>query len=152
MKITKYVTPVSQLDAVFDRLGLGLPAVDRFFSETSSSADSAWSSARLPRTNIRETDDAYVFTMEMPGLSREQVEVNIEGDTLIIKGEKSEKSEPADEKGLLRREYRATRFERTFGVGDSIDREQVRAKMENGILTVTLPKVAEKVGRKIDVA
>ena len=46
----------------------------------------------------------------------------------------------------------ATRFERTFHVGNAFDRDQVRAKMEDGILTVTLPKSAEKVGRKIDVA
>src|SRR5262245_41928335 len=133
MKITKYVTPASQLDAVFDRLGFGLPSVDRFFAEVGS--PDATSPARLPRTNIREEDSAYVFTMEMPGLSREHVEVNIEGDTLVVKGEKTETSEksettePAGDKGLLRREFRATRFERTFTVGDAIDRERVRAKM-----------------------
>ncbi len=149
MKITKYVAPVSPLDAVFDRLGFGLPAIDRFFGETGELDENAWSAVRLPRTNIRETDDAYLFTMEMPGLGRQDVDVNIEGDTLVIKGGKSETSE---DKGLLRREYRATRFERTFTVGNAIDREHVKAKMEDGILTVTLPKSAEKVGRKIDVA
>jgi HSP20 family protein len=149
MKITKYVAPVSPLDAVFDRLGFGLPAIDRFFGEASDVGEEGWSAVRLPRTNIRETDDSYVFTMEMPGLSRQNVEVNIEGDTLVVKGEKTEQSE---EKGLLRREYRASRFERTFTVGNAIDRDHVKAKMEEGILTVTLPKSAEKVGRKIDVA
>ena len=87
--------------------------------------------------------------MEMPGLTRENIEVNIEGDTLLVKGERTEKHE---EKGYLRREYRAARFERTFNVGAGIDREKVKAKMEDGILTVTLPKSPEKVGRKIDVA
>ncbi len=149
MKITKYVSPVSPLDAVFDRLGFGLPALDRFFGDAGHATEAGWTTARLPRTNIHETEDSYVFTMEMPGLSREQVEVNIEGDTLVIKGEKSEQSE---EKGLLRREYRATRFERTFTVGNAVDRERVKAKMEDGILMVTLPKSPEKVGRKIDVA
>jgi hypothetical protein len=145
MKITKYVTPVSQLDAVFDRLGLGLPAVDRLFSETSSSADSAWSSARLPpRTFGRPTtptclhDDAGA----LPGDP-----VNIEGDTLVIEARSGSRTY-----GQACAAVSRDALERTFGVGDSIDREQVRAKIENGILTVTLPKVAEKVGRKIDVA
>lgn len=148
MKITKYVAPVSPLDAVFDRLGFGLPAIDRFFGETGATEE-GWTAVRLPRTNVHESEDSYIFTMEMPGLGRQHIEVNIEGDTLVVKGEKSEQSE---EKGLLRREYRASRFERTFNVGNAIDRERVKAKMEDGILTVTLPKSPEKVGRKIDVA
>lgn len=147
MKITKYVAPASPFDAVFDRLGWGLPALDRLFTE--SNGGESWTSVRLPRTNVHETDDAFHFTMEMPGLARENVEINLEGDILIVKGEKSEQSE---EKGLVRREYQATHFERTFNVGNAIDRDKVKAKMENGILTVTLPKTAERVGRKIDVA
>lgn len=147
MKITKYVAPASPFDAVIDRLGWGLPALDRLFSE--SNGNENWTAVRLPRTNVHETDDAFVFTMEMPGLGRENVEINLEGDTLVIKGERAQQSE---EKGVVRREYQATRFERTFHIGNAVDREHVKAKMEDGILTVTLPKTAEKVGRKIDVA
>jgi HSP20 family protein len=151
MKITKYITPASQLDSVFDRLGL--PAFDRFFGDVNIESPQNWATVRLPRTNIRESEQAFEFTMEMPGLSKEHVEVNVEGDVLTIKGAKSESSpEQSVEKGVLRREFRATRFERTFNIGDAIDRENVKAKMENGILTVTLPKSAEKVGRKVDVA
>ena len=150
MKITKYVAPVSPFDAVIDRLGWGLPALDRLFSE--SNGGESWTSVRLPRTNVRETDDAFVFTMEMPGLGRENVEISLEGDTLVVKGEKSDKSEQSEDKGVVRREYQSTRFERTFHVGDAIDRGKVKAKMTDGILTVTLPKTPERVGRKIDVA
>ncbi len=152
MKVTKYISPASSIDAVFDRLGFGLPAIDRYLGDVANEAARGVTPVRLPRTNIQETDSAFVFTMEMPGLSREHVEVNIEHDTLVVKGGHAEQSEPTDEKGLLRREYRVSRFERTFHVGDAVDRDQVRAKMENGILTVTLPKSPEKVGRKIDVA
>lgn len=148
MKVTKYVAPVSPLDAVFDRLGFGLPTMERYFGDVSGNANEAWTAVRLPRTNVSETEDSFVLSMEMPGLTREHIEVNIEGDTLIVKGGKSEQSE---EKGLVRREFRSTRFERTFTVGNAIDRERVKAKMENGILTVTIPKSPEKVGRKIDV-
>jgi HSP20 family protein len=147
MKITKYEAPVSPIEAVFDRLNWGFPMLDRFFTE--GNGEEGWGAVRLPRTNVRETDDAFVFTMEMPGLTRENVEVNIEGDTLVVKGEKSEKHE---EKGLIRREYRAARFERSFTVGHGIDRDKVKAKMEDGILTVSLPKTPEKIGRKIEVA
>jgi len=146
MKIMNYQSPVSPLDAVFDRLNWGFPMIDRLVAD--GNGEEGWAAVRLPRTNVQETDDAFVFSMEMPGLTRENVDVNIEGDTLIVKGEKSEQKE---EKGLIRREYRASRFERTFNV-TGIDRDQIKAKMEDGILTVTLPKTPEKIGKKIEVA
>ena len=147
MKVVKYETPVSPIDRLFDRLNWGLPALDRFFNDSEVNEE-GWAAIRMPRTNVQEVDDAFIFTMEMPGLDKQDVSVNIEGDTLIVKGEKSEKQE---EKGVIRREYRSTRFERSFNVS-GINREGVKAKMEHGILTVTLPKTPEKVGRKIDIA
>jgi len=150
MKIIKHenqISPfVSPLDVLFERLNWGPPVLDRTFSDFENEA--ARISTRLPRTNVQETDEAYVLTLEMPGLSKENVEVNFENDTLIIKGEKSEQKE---EKGVVRREYHSARFERTFNV-KGINRDQVSAKMENGILIVTLPKGPEHLGRKIDVA
>ncbi|HEU4929110.1 MAG TPA: Hsp20/alpha crystallin family protein [Candidatus Krumholzibacteria bacterium] len=149
MKITKYVAPVSPIDAVFDRLGFGLPAIDRFFGDLDSTGESGWSAVRLPRTNVAEIENAYVFTLEMPGLSREQVEVNIEGDTLMVKGGVTQQAETQE--GVLRSEFRASRFERTFKIGDRIDRDHVKAKMQDGILTITLPKSPENVGRKVEI-
>ncbi len=154
MKVTKYESPLSPLEAALDRWGFptveratwGLPLIDRIFTDSNGEA---WSTARLPKTNVAETEDAYLFTIEMPGLKKENVEVNFEGDTLIVKGESSEKKE---EKGVIRREYHSTRFERTFGIGPGVDREKVMAKMEDGILTVTLPKSQERIGRKIEIA
>ena len=147
MKLIKYETPVNPMDRLFDRLNWGLPAIDRFFNE-GESTEEGWASIRLPRTNVQEADDAFVFTMEMPGLDKQDVSVNIEGDTLIVKGERTEKHE---EKGVIRREYRSARFERSFNV-NGVNREGVKARMEHGILTVTLPKTPEKVGKKIDIA
>lgn len=148
MKVMKYEAPTSPIDRLFDRLNWGIPTIDRLFNDGEMSEEGWATTIRLPRTNIQETEDAYVFTMEMPGLDKKDVSVNIEGDTLIVKGEKSEQHE---EKGLIRREYRSARFERSFSV-NGINREGVRALMENGILTVTLPKTPEKVGRKIEIA
>ena len=106
---------------------------------------------RVPRANIQETENAYILELEMPGLSREDVEVSYEKDTLIIKGEKREKTEKKEEgKGVVRREYHS-RFERSFQV-HGVDTEGIQAKMENGTLAVTLPKSRERLGRKISVS
>lgn len=147
MRLTKW-TPLTPIDTVFDRMNWGFPALEKFFEDMTPSEGS--SVLRLPRTNIRETDSDYVFTMEMPGVSKNEVEVHVEGDSLVIKGGHEE--EKHDEKGVIRREFRSTRYERTFTIGTDIDREKIKAGMENGVLTVTLPKSAAKVGRKVEVS
>ena len=152
MKVIKHenqVSPyLSPFDSLFDRLNWGLQALNRVFSDFENETGSL--ATRLPRTNIQETDNAYVLTLEMPGLSREDVEVTFENETLIVKGETREKTEQKEEKGVVRREYHS-RFERSFNV-HGIDPDNVSAKMENGILVVTLPKSRERLGRKISVS
>ncbi len=146
MKLVKYTRPV---DRTLDPFGWNLPSiVDRFLQEFTG--DDAWSSVRIPRTNIRETDSAWEFVMEMPGVSKKDVEVAVEGDRLVVRAESKSHREQED-RDLVRREFQAYRYERDFGIGTDVDRDKIRAHMENGILTVTLPKVPEKVGRKVEV-
>lgn len=148
MKVIKHENQVSPFDALFDRTW-GLPALNRIFSDFENETGL---STRTPRTNIQETDNAYILELEMPGLSRGDVEVSYENDTLIIKGEKTVNEDKKEDggKGVVRREYH-TRFERSFTV-HGVDADQISAKMENGILGVTLPKSRERLGRKIDVS
>lgn len=146
MKLIK-TTRMNPLDSVFDRFQLGMPLLEGFF-EPVESANGEHTPLRLPSTNISETDDAFVFTLEMPGVKKNEIEVTLEGDVLTVKGGNTTKTES---KGVLRREIRSTRFERSFTVGNDVDREKIKAKLEDGILTVTLPKAAERLGRKIDI-
>ena len=143
-QMSPYASP---LDAIFERLNWGLPTLDRF----ADFDDNGQLSARLPRTNVQESDNAFVLELEMPGLAKSDVEVSYENDTLLIKGEKKETKEETQKSGVVRREYHATRYERSFNV-HGIDRDKVSAKMDNGILYVTLPKSSERMGRKIDVS
>lgn len=149
MKVIKHENQIqpyaSPFDALFDRLNWSFP---RMFSEFEN--ETGQLATRTPRTNVQETENAYVLTLEMPGLSREDVEVSYENDTLIVKGDREEKTENKETRGVVRREYHS-RFERSFNV-HGIDSEQVSAKMENGILVVTLPKSRERLGRKISVS
>ena len=146
MKLVRY-NPYNPIDRVFDNLSRGLfPSIHEFLGD-----ESRWPATddlRLPRTNISETEDNFVFTLEMPGLTKKDVEVSIEDDALVVKGERTEKQE---DKGLVRREIRSTKYERSFSLGNAIEQDQIKAKMENGVLTLTLPKKPDKVGRKVDV-
>jgi len=126
-----------------NEFGLSFPALSSWLNE------SAESLIRRPLTNIHETDDAFILTVEVPGLDKNEVDVSVENDELVISGERTEKSES---KGILRREIRSSKFRRSFSLGDAIDRDNIKAKMDKGVLTVTLHKAAEKVGRKVDVS
>ena len=120
------------------------PLLRQWF-EPESRGDEA---ARLPMTNVHETDKDFVLTMEMPGVEKKNVTVNIEDDQIVVTGEKTEKTET---EGMLRREIRSEKFRRSFRLGKSIDNDNIKAKLENGVLEVTLPKRAESVGREISV-
>ena len=148
MKLVKCHPHHGPFDALFENVNRGFyPARSTGTAEAREDV-----SQRLPRTNIEETDSAYVLTVEMPGLSKKDVEVLLEGDTLTIKGERVADKDEKAEKGFLRREIRSTKFERSFSLGNEVDPEDIKAKMEDGILTVTLSRKSEKVGRKVDVA
>ena len=145
MTLIKY-RPATQIDTLFDRLARDVwPAWSRAFE------DSGDPELQLPRTNITETEKDYVFTLEMPGLSKKDVEVTVENDTLTVKGEKMDKSEKKDGNGFLRREIRSSKFERSFSLGEVVDQENIRAKMVEGVLTITVPKKGDTVGRKVNV-
>jgi len=103
---------------------------------------------RIPRTNVNETDKAFILTMEMPGIDKKEITVALENDQVVVTGERTEKHES---EGLLRREIRSEKFRRSFRLDSKIDAEGVKAALDNGLLKVTLPKKAESVGRKISV-
>jgi HSP20 family protein len=147
MKVVKCHRPFEVFDSLFDSWNRGLvPAVPRVDDEDASKASPA---LRLPRTNVEEKDGSYVFTMEMPGLTKVDVDVSLENDVLTVKGERT--VEKNESEGWLRREIRSSKFERSFSLGNEVDQESIKAKMENGVLTVTLPKRSDKIGRKVDV-
>lgn len=147
MNLVKFNT-LNPIDRLFDELNRGWLLPFHGFGNGDLWSEDA-EAMRLPKTNIQENDDSYVFSMEMPGLDKKDVEVTLENDVLTVKGERTEKTEA---KNLLRREIRSTKFERSFRVGEGIEQNEIKAKMENGMLIVTLPKKPEKVGRKVDVS
>jgi len=95
------------------------------------------------RTNVSETDTEVRITAELPGIERDDVDVEITGDTLTIQGEKAaETSETGGEEGreFRRLERHSGSFRRTTRLPFEIDPETVTAEISNGVLTVTVPK------------
>ena len=101
-----------------------------------------------PPTDLYETEDAYVVESELPGFSRDDIQVSLEDGTLSISGRREETTEG---KSFRRRERAEGRFERRFRLPRSVKAEEVEARMENGILRVQVPKAEEARSRKIEV-
>ena len=98
-------------------------------------------------TDIYETDDALTVVMEIPGVEKKDVEVNVENDVLQVEGRvdftKYEGLEP------LYTEYNVGHFARSFTLSNRIDQQQITAQLEDGVLTLTLKKAKEAMPRKI---
>lgn len=101
----------------------------------------------LPATDIKETEQAYTLCVELPGLTREDVDISVEGDVLQLQGHKAEEKEDA---GATYRvsERRFGRFERSFPLPQDVDRGAIEASFQDGVLKVTLPRTAAAVEQK----
>ena len=102
-----------------------------------------------PAASIVEDGDAYRLQVEMPGVNKEGLEISVENNELTILGRRSL---PSVEGTLVHRESRAENFRRTFELDPSIDTSKVAAKIEQGILTLRLPKAEQVKPRKIAVS
>jgi HSP20 family protein len=103
----------------------------------------------VPTTDIFETEDALTVVMEVPGVNKEAVDISVENDVLKIEA----KIDPSKYDGMepLYTEYNVGHFARSFTLSNKIDRQQIGAKLEDGILTLTLTKTKEATPRKISI-
>jgi len=122
--------------------------LDRIFYGTAKprSEGGTWT----PPVDIYETSDAYVLHADLPGLNKEDIEVQLVENQISIRGSRK-REERAEEKGFRRYERAEGRFERNFRIKEGVDPAKVEAKFENGVLTVTLPKPEEAKPRQIEV-
>ncbi len=105
----------------------------------------------VPAVDMYETDTEVVIRAELPGVKREDIQVNAEKNVITIRGESKEEEE-TEESGYYRRELRYGSFSRTLPTPTDINHENVTAKFEDGILTIRAPKTEEEPsGRTVEV-
>lgn len=92
-----------------------------------------------PGFEIRETDDAFVFRADMPGLRNEDIDISMIGNQLMISG-KREQEQQQDEGRYHTYERAYGSFARVFALPDSVDVDNIRAELSNGVLTLSVPK------------
>ena len=105
--------------------------------------------ALRPRVTIREEQDAFHVDAEMPGVTKDSLQVELDKDTLKLVGRK-----PARlvEGRILHQETAAGEYRRQFVLGREVDRNRIAAKVVDGVVTVTLPKVEEVKPRLIQIS
>lgn len=132
MTMVKLHSPAQKhINNIFDELFNELPA----FGKTVNNLFS-------PAVNILETSDAYHLEVNAPGRNKEDFIVSVDKGLLTISYEKKEETTNEDVK-VVRREFNAQSFKRSFTVDEKINTETIQAKYENGLLKLLLPKKAD---------
>ena len=99
----------------------------------------------LMKTDVREMDGSYELDVDLPGFKKDEVNVELKNGYLTIQAAKGLDKEEQDKKGkYIRQERYAGACSRSFYVGEDVEPEEVSAKFEDGILTISVPKAAKK--------
>jgi HSP20 family protein len=105
--------------------------------------------ATAPSVNILEDEKEYKIEVAAPGMDKNDFNVHLSnGNQLVVRMEKNTDNEQKDGKKYLHREFSYTHFEQTFTLADNINKDNITADVNNGVLTVTLPKLDEEAKAK----
>ena len=142
----RYSDPFSSLraemDSLFDSFMSGLPAFPAMFG---TSGDRGF--ALTPQMDVRETDKEIVVEAELPGIDEKDVSLALQDGVLTIRGEKKhEHDEERENYRMMERRYGS--FQRSLRLPDTVDEDRVEARFDNGVLTVSLPKRPEAIGKQ----
>lgn len=104
-----------------------------------------------PRIDVKETNENYVVTADLPGIAEKDVEVSVSGRQLTISGQRTEEREEKEGERYYAYEREHGRFSRMFTLPDGVDAEHIQAELKNGVLTVTVPKIAGAQAKRIPI-
>lgn len=135
---TQAPTSWRQINRVLDET-LGLVNGDGWF-------DRAWA----PAVDVTEDSKSYRVVLEVPGVKPEDVKIDLDGNRLIVSGEKRHEGEEQTDR-MHRFERRFGNFSRTFTLPDTVNADAIEARAQNGVLTLVLPKVEKAQPRSIPV-
>lgn len=126
--------------------------VDSFFGNNVAGMNEDVSNRSwTPPVDIQETADSYRLYAELPGLTKENIEITLENNVLRLSGErKFEKDAQKDNYHRIERTYGA--FARSFTLPNQVNSEGVQAQFENGVLTITAPKAEQAKPRRISIS
>jgi HSP20 family protein len=140
------LAPWAEFESFQDRLErmLGRP-----FQRALAEEPMAWA----PAVDLKETDAEFVMTAEFPGMTEKEITIDVEQNTLTLRGEKKSEHEEKREKNgrwhVVERSWGA--FERSFTLPSTVDAQKIKAEFKDGLLTIHLPKREKSNARRIPI-
>ena len=130
--------------------------LDNAFNDLFSESALSRMNSTAPAVNVKDTENAYVMEVAVPGIKKEFCRVNIDddGNLEIAIENKLEHKEENKKEHYLRREFSYSNYQQSYILPEDVDREKISAKVLNGVLEIELPKVVkseQKVQRKIEI-
>ena len=130
--------------------------LDNAFNDLFSDSALSRMNSTAPAVNVKDTENAYVMEVAVPGIKKEFCRVNIDddGNLEIAIENKLEHKEENKKEHYLRREFSYSNYQQSYILPEDVDREKISAKVQNGVLAIELPKVVkneQKVQRKIEI-
>ena len=128
---------------------------DRFFNEVFSDffgANEPWTKKMgAMSTDIQEIHDHFVFSIDMPGVKKEDIKVEVKKGNLIVSATRKHEAEKGEIGQFLRRERSYGEFSRAFSLTDELDSESIEATYQDGVLHLAVPKRSEKEAKLVDI-
>ncbi len=147
-----FLVPVSRnaefsrsLDRLFD------DTFDRYFGPRQQEGGDAAAAQRAPALDVAESDKAYTVTAELPGVTKDDVKVSIDGRRITIQAQTSKSREKKDGERVVYSERSSSSYSRTFTLPAEVDQETSQAKLEHGVLTLNLVKRSAQSGKQLSV-
>ena len=131
--------PEQALDSLFDS--------DRFFGFHRANLEHP---VVLPKVNVVEKDEAFYLEAEVPGMTEKDVSIEFHAGVLTLKGNREQDSE-TEKNDYNIQEFNNQNFERSFRISNQVDSEKVSARMDQGILKISLPKKEQVRPKKIEI-
>ncbi|MDQ3235787.1 MAG: Hsp20/alpha crystallin family protein [Pseudobdellovibrionaceae bacterium] len=140
-------------DRPFSSLGAWRPLLkqlDDVMNEMVTGGTVSDSRTFMPSVDVEETEDHFVMSFDMPGLSKESIDIEVQGQQLMVSGERKHERDKGDSRAHFS-ERRYGRFQRIIALPAGINAQGIEAHYENGVLTVAVPKAAEAKRQKIKI-
>ena len=147
MLYTPMIFGESLMDDWLDDFDRDFKAMDKEFNRSFGRKNPLFGrhAKNLMKTDVREHEDSYEVDIDLPGFKKDEVNIELTDGYLVIAAEKGLDKEHKDKEGkLIRQERYSGSMTRSFYVGDAVKQEDIKAKMEHGVLKLTVPKVENK--------
>jgi HSP20 family protein len=141
-----FIVPVTresrQLSRLFD------DTLDRFFGSVAAAEPGR---ARSPALDVAESDSSYTVRLEVPGVAKEDVKISIDGRQVSVQAQTQHSDEKKDGDRIVYRERAVSSYSRSFTLPLEVDQAEAGARLEQGVLTLTLPKRSARTAAQITV-